>query len=319
MAVLAKRGELEGRRGGVVERAERDVEVQRAEDGPTRLRRLGGGAWSAVVTGGDASCDAVADRPRQGERARSPPATARCARGGRAGSRRRRSRRRAGRRERSPARGCRRTAFEVVGSDLRHVLRGRRCERLLAKRVAQLRPSRAPPAPCHPHRSGPGEVPGVAGPQSARAERDTAVDVAAEVDAEEGQVRVGHRIDQRLHELRALRPQVEVAALEGHDAWVGRGAGGHRQLVGRGARAEHGEPARVSPWACARARPVSLGPHRLDRAARHDSASPRRPAASERATAAKSTMPVDGESSAATPRACGSTACSSSASGGAAR
>ena len=74
------------------------------------------------------------------------------------------------------------------------------------------------------------------------------------------------------------------------------------------------KPARVSPceWPRTTRFPSTLTVSTAQPVTTSASRS-RSPAASERATAAKSTMPVEGESSAATPRACGSTALSSSA------
>jgi hypothetical protein len=51
------------------------------------------------------------------------------------------------------------------------------------------------------------------------------------VDAEERQVRVGNRVDERPDQVAALRPEPEVDAAEGNDARLGGGAGGDRQPV----------------------------------------------------------------------------------------
>ena len=55
--------------------------------------------------------------------------------------------------------------------------------------------------------------------------------------AEERQVRIGHGVDQRAHEVAALGPQLEVAAAERDDPRIGVGAGGHCEPVRPDARA----------------------------------------------------------------------------------
>ena len=63
----------------------------------------------------------------------------------------------------------------------------------------------------------------------------------AEVDAEERQARVRHRIDEPANELALLGAQAQVRAAKRHDARIRVGAGRHGQLVGPDARAEDGE------------------------------------------------------------------------------
>jgi hypothetical protein len=77
--------------------------------------------------------------------------------------------------------------------------------------------------------------------QGRGAEGDLAVDVPAQVHAEEGQARVGHGVDQRADQVAALRLEQQVGAAERDDPRVGVRAGSHRQAVGPGACAEDGE------------------------------------------------------------------------------
>ena len=136
--------------------------------------------------------------------------------------------------------------------------------------------------------------------QRARAERHVAVDVPAQVHAR-GTAAPGPAPGRSARApARAFSGrQLQVGAAERHDARVRVGAGRHGQLVGRVPGAEHGE---------ARARLAA----RLQRdRARRRSAElesrtgppPASSAANARATSAKSTTPVSGECSAATPRA----------------
>jgi hypothetical protein len=62
--------------------------------------------------------------------------------------------------------------------------------------------------------------------------------VAGQVHAEERERWVGHRVDQRAHEVAALWAQAQVGAAEGHDARVGRGSRDDREAVRPGAGAE---------------------------------------------------------------------------------
>ena len=77
--------------------------------------------------------------------------------------------------------------------------------------------------------------------QRRRADQDVTADVAGEVDAEERQPRVGHRVDQAAHQCAAVRRQPHVGAAERDDPRIGIRAGEPRQPVRPGARAEHGE------------------------------------------------------------------------------
>src|SRR5205814_10188511 len=67
------------------------------------------------------------------------------------------------------------------------------------------------------------------------AEEDLAADVAREMCAEERQLRIGHWIYQRAHEMPPFGTKLEVAAREGDDAGISGRAGGHGQPVGPGA------------------------------------------------------------------------------------
>ena len=92
----------------------------------------------------------------------------------------------------------------AVGRDLRHVLRGRSTTRVA-----------------------------LAGQRGygVRADVDAAVDATGEVDAEERQVGVGHRVDQAAHQRDALRDDLAELAAEREDAHTGLAPGGTREPV----------------------------------------------------------------------------------------
>ena len=107
----------------------------------------------------------------------------------------------------------------------------------------------------------PTEPVGVAGADHQRRgpEQHLAVDRPGQVAAEEGQLRVGDRVDAGPDQLAPLGPQPQVAAAEGHDARLGRRAGRDREPVRPGARAGDRRSRRsVVPRACSdRDRPPS--------------------------------------------------------------
>ena len=80
-----------------------------------------------------------------------------------------------------------------------------------------------------------------AGEQRGRADEHLVVGPAREVDAEEGEARVGHGVDERPDEVAALRAQAQPGAAERDDARVGLAAGGDREPVRPRAGAEDGE------------------------------------------------------------------------------
>ncbi len=158
--------------------------------------------------------------PRRSGRSRArrwPRARARCARAARARWRRTRSRppARPSRAERLGAHAGE-GGLHVPRAQLRHVAGRGAHERRAARRVAQLGDARAPPPREHPPGSRPAQAcradpsrrsppkpVGVASEhrQRRRADQHLAVDVPRQVNAEEGQRRVGHGVDQRTHQL----------------------------------------------------------------------------------------------------------------------
>ena len=120
--------------------------------------------------------------------------------------------------------------------------------------MAQLGQAGAPPAPEHPPAAGPADcLAQVGGAQAAqrvgsRAPASRAVGPIRtspsirlrQVDAEERQRGVGHRVDQRPDQVAAGRDQPQVGAAEGDDAGIGVGARAHREAVRPGPRAADG-------------------------------------------------------------------------------
>ena len=108
----------------------------------------------------------------------------------------------------------------------------------------------------------------------------------------------------------ALGHQAQVGAAKGHDPRVGVGAGGDGQAIGPGAGAEDGVAGLGAAVRMGDAQRAPLDVDPLDLAAGGERRRPRRvcPGRRTRATAGKSTMPVSGECSPATPRAWGSIA-----------
>ena len=111
----------------------------------------------------------------------------------------------------SRATACARTPAQARSASPRlqlgHVAgRGAR-ERGGGEGVVELGQPGAPPAPRHPPRARPaqGRAEARRREQRRRADQHVAADLAREVDAEERQARVGHRVDQPAHELAAVR------------------------------------------------------------------------------------------------------------------
>ena len=196
-------------------------------------------------------------------------------------------------------------------------------QRAAADGVAQLAQAGPPPAARHPVGAGPAqglaqvpggqalEVVGVAraGQQRGRADQDLVVGAAGEVDAEERQRRVGHRVDERAHEVAALGPQAQPGAAEGDDARVGARRRRRPRAGPTSAPAQKtAKRARHSPAGVADADAVGADVGALDRAATVTTSPPaaRTSSANASATAWKSTTAVAGECSASTPRTCGS-------------
>ena len=206
---------------------------------------------------------------------------------------------------------------EVVGGDGGDVAAGLGGEGAAARGEAQLAGAGAPVAAQHAPGAGPAEAVARRDEQGGRAEQDVAVDPAREVDAEEGEGRVGDGVDEAADEVAALADEAQVGAAEGDDAGIGVGAGEDGEAVGPQAGAEDG---------ALRFDRVAVGGAQADRASgrgrrpspRSRSAARRRPrrtsSASARQTAPKSTTAVPGACRAAMPVACGSTSRSPSAS-----
>jgi hypothetical protein len=79
--------------------------------------------------------------------------------------------------------------------------------------------------------------------QRGRPQQHLAVDPRGEVDAEERQAAIRHRVDEAAHELAPLGRQREVPAAEGDDARIGIGAAARGEAIGPQAGAEHRAPA----------------------------------------------------------------------------
>ena len=258
--------------------------------------------------------NARSPRPRRGARSsarRSPPATGHCARAAPLGSREGEIVDQPPSRPSACALYTRERRLRVGGLSAGTYLAAAR--RTAAQRgVLDLAHARPPPAREHPPGARPGER--VAAhraaqlPAQARASRRGARSARratspsmppGEVDAQERERRVGHRVDQRAHKPAALGAQTQVGAAERDDPRIGARAGRNGEPVGPCAGAEHrmarlGDAAGVVRRMRRRGRrcPSPRSPWRQCRP-------PRDVLRRSPGDGQKSTMPVSGECSAA--------------------